>query len=94
MRMYTRLLLGLVGRTLRSRSDLLMENLVLRQQLAVYARRRTKPQLHQEDRVFWSVVARGWQSRRVVGWQNPVRTLRARLLRDEALLWDHRTSSE
>ena len=38
MRMYVRLLLGLVGRILSSRNDLLMENLVLRQQLAVYAR--------------------------------------------------------
>ena len=30
MRMYMRLLFGLVGRALRSRNDLLMENLVLR----------------------------------------------------------------
>ena len=52
MRMYVLLLLGLVGRTLRSRNDLLMENLVLRQQLAVYAHRRTKPQLQNQDRVF------------------------------------------
>ena len=65
MRMYLRLLLGLVGRTLRSRNDLLMENLVLRQQLAVYARRPTKPQLHNEDRVFWSVVARTWRPWRI-----------------------------
>ncbi len=93
MRMYMRLLLGLVGRTLRSRNDLLMENLVLRQQLAVYARRRTKPQLHQEDRVFWSVVARGWQPWRVhlrlvqpdtvIGWH-----------RTAWRLWDHKMRSE
>jgi hypothetical protein len=38
MQLYVRLLLGLVRRMLRSRGDLLMENLVLRQQLAVYAR--------------------------------------------------------
>lgn len=38
MRMHMRLLLGLVDRALRSRDDLPMENLVLRQQLAVYAR--------------------------------------------------------
>ena len=63
MRIYMRLLLGLVGRALRSRNDLLMENLVLRQQLAVYARRQTKPELHNEDRLFWSVVARTWGSR-------------------------------
>ena len=52
MRMYMRLLFGLVGRALRSRNDLLMENLVLRQQLAVYARRQTKPGLHNEDRAW------------------------------------------
>ena len=65
MRMYVRLLLGFVGRTLRSRNDLLLENLVLRQQLAVYTRRQTKPQLHNEDRVFWSVVARIWRPWRI-----------------------------
>ena len=58
MRMYMCLFLGLVGRALRSRNALLMENLVLRQQLAVYACRQTRPELHNEDRVFWSVVAR------------------------------------
>ena len=50
MRMYMRLLFGLVGRALRSRNDLLMEDLVLRQQLAVYARRQTRHELHNEDR--------------------------------------------
>ena len=34
MRMHLRLLFGLGDRTLRSRNDLLMENLALRQQLA------------------------------------------------------------
>ena len=70
MRIYVYLLLGLVARVLRSRNDLLMENLVLRQQLAVYARRPTKSQLHSEDRVFWSVVARTW---RPVAYPSPTR---------------------
>lgn len=39
MSLYLKLLLGLLRRALRSRDDLFMENLVLRQQLAVYARR-------------------------------------------------------
>ena len=65
MRMYMRLLCGLVGRALRSRNDLLMENWVLCQQLVVYARRRPKPLLHNEDRVFWSVVARTWRPWRI-----------------------------
>ena len=58
MKLYLRLLLGLVRRALRSRNDLLMENLVLRQQLAVYARRSMRARLRNEDRVFWSVVSR------------------------------------
>lgn len=60
MRLYLRLLLGFVGRTLRSRSDLLMENLVLCKQLAVYSRRQSRPPLRDGDRVFWSPVARAW----------------------------------
>ena len=51
MRMYVRLLLGLVGRTLRSQNDLLMENLVLRQRLVVYVRRQTKPRLQNKTPV-------------------------------------------
>ena len=61
MQLYLRLLLGLVWRALRSRNDLLMENLVLRQQLAVYARRSTRPRLRNADRVFWSVASRTWR---------------------------------
>ena len=59
MRMYMRLLFGLVGRALRSRNDLLMENLVLRQQLAVYARRQTQPELHNEDRPWGGNIPSG-----------------------------------
>ena len=65
MRIYVYLLLGLVARVLRSRNDLLIENLVLRQQLAVYARRQKKPPLSIEDRVFWSFVARTWRPWRI-----------------------------
>ncbi len=61
MPLYLYLLLGLARRSLRSRSDLLIENLVLRQQLTVYARRPTRPRLRDEDRVFWSVVSRAWR---------------------------------
>jgi len=42
MGLYLQLLLGLLRRAVRSRDDLLMENLVLRQQLAVFARRSTE----------------------------------------------------
>ena len=60
MRVYLVLLLGLLRRSARGRRDLLIENLVLRQQLAVYARRRRRPLLHSEDRLFWSLIARTW----------------------------------
>ena len=60
MRSYARLLIGLLRRSTRGRRDLLIENLVLRQQLAVYARQRKRPRLRNEDRLFWSVVARTW----------------------------------
>ena len=65
MRIYMRLLLGLVGRALHSGSDLLTENLVVRQRLAVYALQSTKPRLQKENRIFWSAVARGWRPCRV-----------------------------
>ena len=43
-----------------SRRDLLLENLVLRQQLAVYTRAPRRTPLQPADRRFWSTVARGW----------------------------------
>ena len=66
MRMYMRLLLGSVGRTLRSRNDLLMENLVLRQQLAAWggkmpsdqSRRRNLHSLTVTDRILQPRVVR------------------------------------
>ena len=60
MRLYVRLLIGLLGRSTRGRRDLLMENLVLRQQREVYARQPKRPRLRNDDRLFWSVVARTW----------------------------------
>jgi transposase InsO family protein len=51
----------------RSRRDLILENLVLRQQLAVYERVPRRAPLRPADRRFWSTVARGW-----VGWRRHV----------------------
>ena len=59
-----------------------MENLVLRQQLAVYARGQTRPRLRNEDRLFWSVVARAWR---------PWRT-HLQLVRPETVIRWHRTA--
>jgi putative transposase len=59
-----RLLLGSILRAFQSRSNLLIENLVLRQQLAVFKRRHPRPPLSVLDRVFWVSVHRFWS-----GWR-------------------------
>ena len=43
---------------------LAIENLALRQQLAVYKRTATRPRLRTTDRLFWVVLARVW-----AGWR-------------------------
>ena len=47
-------------RFFRSRRDLLLENLALRQQLAVLTRRHPKPSLAAPDRLFWIALSRFW----------------------------------
>jgi len=39
---------------------LALENLALRQQLAVYKRTATRPKLHTMDRLFWAALAKVW----------------------------------
>jgi hypothetical protein len=58
------ILLAAFGRIFRSRSSLLLENLALRQQLAVLKRRRPRGQLGTMDRLFWIVARRFWS-----GWK-------------------------
>jgi hypothetical protein len=53
-----RLMLGLSIRAFRSRSNLLMENLVLRQQLSVLKRRHRRPKLPAVDKLFLVAVQR------------------------------------
>src|SRR2546426_1814106 len=43
-------------------SDLALENLALRQQLAVYKRTANRLKLRRSDRLFWIWLARGWRS--------------------------------
>ncbi len=60
------------------RRDLILENLVLKQQLAVCERRGHRPRLQSSDRQFWSLTSRRWSAWRahltlvqpatVVGW--------------------------
>ena len=44
----------------RSRRDLVLENLALRQQLAVLTVRQPRPRLAARDRVFWVILRRFW----------------------------------
>src|SRR5215468_7473453 len=46
--------------SLKSRRALALENLALRQQLAVLRRRTKRPKLSPVDRAFWIVLARVW----------------------------------
>jgi transposase InsO family protein len=65
--LYVALLLGCLRRALSPRSALLLENLALRQQLAVYQRRAARPRLRAGDRCFWSLLARTWPD-----WRSPL----------------------
>jgi hypothetical protein len=51
------LCLGPLVRLLRARRSLLLENLALRQQLAVLKRRHPRPRLDLVDKLFWVAVA-------------------------------------
>ena len=75
---YVGLGLGLLPRCFRSQRSLLLENLALRQQLAVLKRKHPRPRMGAVDKIFWVFVRRFWdawkQSRvlvnpeTVVGW--------------------------
>jgi hypothetical protein len=60
--MFSLLLLwfGALFRLFRGRRDLVFENFVLRQQLAVLKRRRPRPSLSIFDNLFWIAVRRFW----------------------------------
>jgi putative transposase len=52
--------IGALIRLFRNRGNLVLENLVLRQQLAVLKRRHPRPSLGLFDKLFWVVVRRFW----------------------------------
>src|SRR6202040_4268904 len=58
------LLAGAILRLFHCRRRLLLENLALRQQLAVLKRRHPRPRLAAFDKLFWIFVRRFWS-----GWQ-------------------------
>jgi len=67
--------LGILLRTLRSaartRRELALENLALRQQLAVWKARQPRPRLAEMDRIFWIVLSRLWKN-----WRNSLQVVR------------------
>ena len=73
------LLIAIVVRALRavlwSRSDLVVENLTLRQQVEALKRTRPRPRLDDADRAFWVAMRRAWR-----GWAGRL-SLRRRPLR-------------
>ncbi len=55
---------GTLRSTLRRQRDLAVENLVLRQQLAILKQRNPRPRLTDTDRLFWVLFSRAWS-----GWR-------------------------
>jgi putative transposase len=79
-RMLTLLIVALI-RSVRSRQDLLLENLALRQQLEVIARRDPRLRFSTPDRLFWVALRRLWR-----GWRKAVILIQP----DTVVRW-HRT---
>src|SRR5229473_3809084 len=57
---FSGLCVGLLARCFRSLRRLLLENLALRQQLAVVKRRQARPTLLPFDKLFWVLACRFW----------------------------------
>ena len=82
MRTYPGVLTNAVRSALRSKHDLMLENLALRQQLAVLTRQRARTRTKPADRLFWSWLSRYWP-----GWRStPV------MVQPETVIRWHRTA--
>jgi hypothetical protein len=66
MKMLLKLILNILLRPQKD-SDLALENLALRQQLAIWKRHKKRPQIRTKDRLFWIMLCRFWSS-----WQEPL----------------------
>ena len=82
MRTYLGLLTNAVRSALRSKHDLMLENLALRQQLAVLTRQRARTQTKPTDRLFWSWLSRYWP-----GWRSTLV-----MVQPETVIRWHRTA--
>src|SRR5262249_52582940 len=65
------ILVGTLRSCLRTHRELALENLALRQQLAVWKARQPRPRLTQPDRIFWVLLSRLWTS-----WRHSLRVVR------------------
>jgi transposase InsO family protein len=66
MKMLLKLILNILLRPQKD-SDLALENLALRQQLAIWKRHKKRPQIRTKDRLFWIMLCRFWSN-----WQEPL----------------------
>ncbi len=66
-------LLATARSSLRSQRELALENLALRQQLAILQRKTKRPKLTKADRAFWVALSRLWPD-----WQNALHPREAR----------------
>jgi putative transposase len=65
MRHLLHVLLATARSSLKSQRELALENLALRQQLAILHRTTKRPKLSKADRAFWVILSRLWS-----GWQS------------------------
>jgi hypothetical protein len=59
------LLVRLLRAACKSRDELVLENLALRQQVTALTLGRHRPKLHNADRAFWVALYKSWSSPRI-----------------------------
>ena len=77
---WLRILFGTQKSSVRTHRELALENLALRQQLAVWKARQPRPRLRATDRIFWEMLSRVWTN-----WRSSVQ-----LVRPESVVRWHR----
>jgi len=65
MKRLLNLFIHLIHASAKSRNDLILENIALRQQLAIFKHKNPRPKTRNLDRIFWILLKRFWS-----GWQN------------------------
>jgi hypothetical protein len=83
-RLFT-LLVTLAAGPLRSRHDLLLENLALRQQLAAVIQKYPRPRLTSLDRIFWVLLRRFWS-----GWRGALVVVQPETVSRVSVSWYQR----